>query len=337
VRIFSCPSCGTAIAFGNSVCLTCGASLGFDRLTDGFAAWDARGAEVPAGGRKLRPCANLGLASCNWLAGPAAPGGLCDCCLLTRTRPDDGNEPALLGFARAEAAKRRLVYQLDQLGLPVVSFRDDAARGLGFDLLSSTSGPVVTGHLNGVVTIDVDESDDGHREALRARLEEPYRTLLGHFRHEIGHWYWTRLVPESFALDGFRALFGDEREEYAQALDGHYAGEPPRDWPESYVSAYAGAHPWEDWAETFAHYLHIHDTLQTAHAYEVALGGVTIDGAGADFDRLIEEWLPLTYALNAINRSMGRGDLYPFVLGPTVLGKLRLVHGLIRHHRWEPL
>jgi hypothetical protein len=337
VRSFGCPRCAALVFFENTACLTCGATLGFDRAEVAFRAVDP---DDP------RRCANLVLATCNWLARPGAPDGLCDCCALTRTRPNDADAPALLAFARAETAKRRLLFQLDDLRLPVIGRDADPDRGLAFDLLSSATGPVVTGHADGVVTIDLAEGDDGHRESLRVRLAEPYRTLLGHFRHEMAHYYWTLLVEDRPALPVFRALFGDERVDYATALRRHYAEEPPPGWAETHVSIYATAHPWEDWAETFAHYLHIRDTLQTAASFGIVVAGPEADVAPHpsapltavpalpehdpdDFDVLIDTWLPLTYALNAVNRSMGKDDLYPFVLSPTVLEKLRLVHSLV--------
>lgn len=341
MRTFSCPTCGVLVVFENSRCLTCGTGLAYDR------AWRTFVAVAPDDPRR---CANLHLAGCNWLAAGPGPDGeraLCECCELTRTRPNDSDRPALVAFGRAEAAKRRLLFQLDDLGLPVVGRDADPERGLAFDLLSSATGPVVTGHADGIITIDLAEGDDGHREALRVRLAEPYRTLLGHFRHEVGHGYWMVLVEDRPALPVFRALFGDERADYGSALARHYADDPPPYWAETHVSIYATAHPWEDWAETFAHYLHIRDTLQTAASYGIIVAGpeadVTVDptaplvavpALGArdtdDFDALIDTWLPLTYALNAVNRSMGKDDLYPFVLSPTVLEKLRLVHSLIR-------
>jgi hypothetical protein len=345
VRTFGCPTCSALVSFENTLCLTCGTSLAFERNT----ATMVDVARVD-GGEKAR-CANLVLAGCNWVADPWGAGGasegLCSCCALTRTRPNDADGRALRAFARAEAAKRRLLYQLDDLGLAVVDRDADPEHGLAFDLLSSATGPVVTGHADGIVTIDLAEGDDGHREALRVRLAEPYRTLLGHFRHEIGHWYWMRLVGHTQALPVFRALFGDERDDYADALARHYATDPRPDWAETHVSIYATAHPWEDWAETFAHYLHIHDTLQTAASYGILVAGPDADVVshptaplaavpalpgldGDDFDAMIDTWLPLTYALNAVNRSMGKDDLYPFVLSPTVLEKLRLVHSLVR-------
>ena len=193
----------------------------------------------------------------------AAEGEPCRACALTRTRPADDDATGLARFAEAEAAKRRLVFELAELGLPTDG-------GLTFDMLSSTDEPVTTGHADGVVTIDLAEVDDAHREAMRAQMAEPYRTVLGHLRHEIGHYYQPIVVAD---WDACRALFGDERDDYAAAMQRHYERGAPADWPGRFVSAYATMHPWEDWAETFAHYLHIADTLQTALAY-----GVRVDG-----------------------------------------------------------
>jgi hypothetical protein len=341
MRSFSCAVCGRLLVFENSVCVTCGTAQGYDPSARALVP-------VPTDGSAFG-CANLDLASCNWLT--ESPGTLCRCCRLTRTRPDDSDLDALAAFARAEGAKRRLVYQLLDLGLPVVAQDDDPGRGLAFDLLSSARSPVVTGHADGVVTIDLAEGHDAHRETLRIEMAEPYRTLLGHLRHEVGHYYWSvlvqgnGLVPAGNPVVGeFRALFGDERIDYGQALDRHYAQGPLVDWGQSVVSAYATAHPWEDWAETFAHYLHIRDTLQTAGTYGMIVTGPDRPVADAGdlvavpnehvpedvpFRRIVDTWLPLTYALNAVNRSMGSGDLYPFVLAPTVIRKLEFVHELV--------
>jgi len=336
MRAFPCPACAGLVFFENSVCLTCGTAIGFVRARRDFVALTP--AHVDAG-RVLRPCANLNIAACNWLADSSAGQDLCDCCQLTRTRPADG-DAAMAAFARAETAKRRLLYQLDDLGLPVVPRSVDPDHGLAFDLLSSASGGVTTGHDSGVVTIDLAEGDDGYREALRVRLAEPYRTLLGHFRHEVGHWYWDVLVDGTPALEPFRELFGDERADYGRALQEHYASPAPPAWEEWHVSVYATAHPWEDWAETFAHYLHIRDSLQSAAAFGIVVEGPKIPlrlhpdvplGAEPsdqprDFEEIVGTWPPLSLALNQVNRSMGRQDLYPFVLSPTVLDKLRFVH-----------
>jgi hypothetical protein len=338
VRAFTCPDCSSLVPFESTRCLVSDSELGFSRTDrDMLVLHDGR---TDSG---LVRCANAEIAACNWLTTPEQP--LCDCCRLTRTRPADADTDALRMFARTEAAKRRLLYQLDDLGLPVVG-RDgadgDPEGGLAFDLLSSAQENVTIGHASGVVTIDLAEGDDGYREQVRVRLAEPYRTMLGHLRHETGHWYWEVLVDRAGHTEAFRGLFGDERADYAAALERHYAEEPPAGWAQEYVSTYATAHPWEDWAESFAHYLHIRDTEQTAAAYGLVVEGpeeaesppeapleAVPSEQPATFDEIIETWLPLTYALNAVNRSMGAHDLYPFVLAPKVLEKLRFVHDLV--------
>ncbi|MGH9010379.1 MAG: zinc-binding metallopeptidase family protein [Acidimicrobiia bacterium] len=331
MRAFCCPRCRQLVPFEAVTCLNCGTALGF--------APDA-GEIVAADGRAR--CANQFLASCNWLLAPGeAAGGLCLSCRLTRTRPHDADLAAgsilAEAFREAEAAKRRLVFQFIELGLPVLP--RDGERALAFDLLSSAAGPVVTGHADGVITIDLAEGDDAHREQMRRELGEPYRTMLGHLRHESGHYFWTVLVePDPAATEQFRRLFGDERSGYRAALARHYEQGPPAEWVSCYVSAYATAHPWEDWAETFAHYLHIRDTLQTAASFGMLVTGPPCapDLIAAPsperedrFEDILDDWLPLTYALNAVNRSMGKGDLYPFVLSSVVIDKLTFVHQVV--------
>jgi hypothetical protein len=170
-------------------------------------------------------------------------------------------------------------------------------------------------------------------------MGEPYRTLLGHFRHEIAHYYWIRLVANSLSLEQFREVFGDERRDYGGALQDYYTRGAPADWPERFVSAHAVSHPWEDFAETWAHYFHIVDTLETANAFGLivkpklpqSLAAKTyFDPHDSDLDRLIGSWLPLTFAVNSINRSMGLHDLYPFVLSPPAIAKLAFVHERVR-------
>jgi hypothetical protein len=331
MRAFACGNCGQLLFFENSVCLRCGTPLGFvDSRLELIALSDPDGS-----GDGLRRCANTVLASCNWMLSQSDQEALCGSCRLTRTRPADGDTRAIADFARAESAKRRLLFQLLDLGLPV------AEGGLRFDLLSSAAEPVSTGHEDGLITIDLAESDDVSREQRRAELGEPYRTMLGHFRHEVAHYYWPLVVGggDDAALARWRSLFGDERADYAAAQERHYANGPPADWAQAHGSVYATMHPWEDWAETFAHYLHIRDTLQTAGAFgllvagpeplaDPALASVPEVDAGQEqpIESVIDSWLPLTYALNAVNRSMGLGDLYPFALAPVVIEKLGYVH-----------
>jgi hypothetical protein len=288
------------------------------------------------------------LAACNWLLADSEGSELCKSCRLTLTALKLRHDADLQAFAKAEAAKRRLIYQLLDLGLPIVTRSEDPARGLAFELaFRSDAEPILTGHLNGVISVDLSECDNSHRERLRELFGEPYRTLLGHFRHEIAHYYWGRLVARSECLQEFRNIFGDERKDYAAALQQHYAQGPPPDWPEHFVSAYASVHPWEDFAETWAHYFHMVDTLETAGGFGLTLrpkvakgielaAKIDFDPHRAELDRIIEAWLPLTFAVNSINRSMGLPDLYPFVLAPPVIVKLAFLHRLIEGRRAPP-
>jgi hypothetical protein len=286
-------------------------------------------------------CANLRLAKCNWLVPVEPVRRLCQSCVLTRTRPNDADTKALAAFAAAETAKRRLIAELHELKLPIIGRETDPDRGLVFDLLSSEQEQVFTGHDDGVITLDLAEGDDVHREQLRISMDEPYRTLLGHFRHEIGHYYFFRLIgPSADYVKDFTELFGDPDEDYQDALDRHYSQGPPEGWERNFVSSYATMHPAEDWAETFAHYLHIRDTLDTSAAFGFAPAGATYERrilGPSGFDTLIEMWLPLAWALNMVNRSMGKDDLYPFVLTPPVLEKMRFIHTAIDEITSEPV
>jgi hypothetical protein len=245
-----------------------------------------------------------------------------------------------------EAAKRRLFYTLGKLGLLATAPANGAADGPMFEFLADLPGqPVMTGHMQGVITLNVAEADDAERVRRREAMHEPYRTLLGHFRHESGHYYWDRLIAEGGRTEAFREVFGDERLDYRQALQDHYArGGTVPEWQDDFVSEYATAHPWEDWAETWAHYLHMVDLLETAASYNTRL---TIPGQDVeveevmnpletgrpDFDLLVEQWVPLTLLLNSLNRSLGQDDAYPFALSPRALGKLHFVHDVISDTR----
>jgi len=322
VRNFLCPNCRRVVFFESFECDGCGTATG-------YSAESRKMVTLP---HPKRRCANHATAGCNWVMPEAKAGGLCPSCLVTRTRPNDadlsGDRDIADSYIASEGAKRRLVFQLLELGLPL--------DGLGFDLLASKRESVTIGHVNGIVTIDLAEFDDAHRERLRQELGEPYRTLLGHMRHEVGHFYWEGLAGAD--VDRFRELFGDERADYTAALERHYRNSPVAGWSEDYVSAYAAAHPWEDWAETFAHYLHIRDTLQTAAAFGVILAGPSLGTAEPTapspdpqdrMEDILADWIPLASALNAINRSMGHHDAYPFVLSLTVMKKLGFVHKMV--------
>jgi hypothetical protein len=336
MRDFHCPKCGQRLTFENSACLSCGSALGFslDQMALLVIAKSYEGEHagtVDADDYQL--CANLHLAQCNWLVPKNLPGGLCASCALTLERPNDTDTDGLAAFARAEAAKRRLIAELNELKLPIVGRVLDPDYGLGFRLLRSVHEKVMTGHENGVITLDLAEGDDVHREQLRVEMDEPYRTLLGHFRHEIGHYYFYRLIaPSSDYLKRFNELFGDPEADYQEGLDRHYRDGAPEGWQESFVSSYATMHAAEDWAETFAHYLHIRDTLDTSAWCGLAPASATFDrpalGPSA-FPTIIEMWLPLSWSLNMVNRSMGHDDLYPFVLPAAVLEKMQFIHTVI--------
>lgn len=343
MRDFVCPNCGQHLAFENSVCLSCDRPLGFS-LDDMALLVIAEGPDAAKPGfvdaANYQLCANLHLAQCNWFVQKEPVRRLCTSCRLTRTRPNDADTAALSAFADAEKAKRRLIAELHELRLPIVGRDDDPEFGLAFDLLSSENDKVFTGHHNGVITLDLAEGDDVHREQLRIEMDEPYRTLLGHFRHEIGHYYFYRLVePSQNYVEQFRELFGDPDADYQEALDRHYREGAPPDWEETYVSSYATMHAAEDWAETFAHYLHIRDTLDTAAAFSFAPANATYERkmlGPSGFDTIIEMWLPLSWGLNMVNRSMGRDDLYPFVLPVPVLNKMRFIHTIIDEVTADP-
>ncbi|TQV81783.1 zinc-binding metallopeptidase family protein [Denitrobaculum tricleocarpae] len=353
MKHFECQNCGQWLTFENSHCERCGHVLGYDPDYEDLIAlvpergdfWQAL--KDPA--RVFRFCANSAYQACNWLVPAEGPDALCQACRLNRIIPRLEESDHIVFWRRLEVAKHRMIYGLKRLNLPVLSKQDDPDKGVAFEFLSAADMPqdgaasVVTGHANGVITIDLSEADHVERERQRRDMSEPYRTLLGHFRHEIGHYYWERLVADQGRHESFRVLFGDERQDYGEALARHYEQGPPIDWPERYVSSYATMHAWEDFAETWAHYMHIVDTLETAEAYDLqvrrglrrqqAEGTTTISqkGDSESFDAMIEAWLPMTYAVNSLNRSMGQPDLYPFVLSQFAIDKIEFVHELIQN------
>jgi hypothetical protein len=350
MRIFHCDHCDNLVFFENTHCLQCGHVLAFlpdlmeiGSLDDaGNGTWTSP--HPAAAGRAYRLCANYsGAQVCNWAVDTRHDDTLCEACRLTTTIPDLTVEGHQTAWYKLEVAKRRLVYTLLNLHLPIEP-RSRDPRGLAFEFLADPPGGppmVLTGHTGGVITINLAEADDAERERRRQALGEPYRTLLGHVRHETGHYYWTRLIEGTDRLEAFRAQFGDERDDYQAALARYYANGPAADWQTRFVSAYASAHPWEDWAETWAHYLHMTDTLETAAACGVSIRPrrrdepslskvpATAGTLESPFDRLITSWYPLTYLLNNLNRGLGIADGYPFVLSQTAVEKLRFVHETI--------
>ena len=337
MRTFICDSCNGTLYFENDICLACGQKVGFrpSEMTMCTAA-----AATAAGLRRCRNWTEYG--ACNWFATvhPADGSGYCIACGLNDVVPDLADRRRRGLWGETERAKRRLIFSLLQLRLPLL--RLGAKRALRFRLLADErvdtgavdppkQEPIHMGHDNGCLTVDVGEADDAHREAIRKRMREPYRTMLGHLRHEIGHYYWYVLVDGTPLLPTFRGLFGDEQKDYESALKSHYESGPPNAWQQWFVSAYASAHPWEDFAETWAHYMHIVDTLDTASASKIAIGGRAIVSplplvAESSFVSILDAWRPLSVCLNQLNRSMGMRDAYPFAVADRVIEKLAFVH-----------
>jgi hypothetical protein len=354
VKLFKCQSCGQVVYFENTKCEACGHPLGYLPEAMTVTALEPQGdAFLPLAAPKtpVRLCDNAGHAACNWLVTADSVATLCFACRHNRTIPDLSIAPNLERWQRMEAAKHHLFYSLLRLGLPLANRIDDPEHGLAFDFLADSpeqTGPkVMTGHDNGLITIALVEADNAERERRRTQMHEPYRSLLGHFRHEVGHYFWDVLIRDGGRLEECRAVFGDDTEDYDAALQTHYQNEAPADWQDHYVSQYASTHPWEDWAETWAHYLHIIDTLEMASAFgikvqprltrgEALTAVIDLDpyAADADMKTIIDSWLPLVFAMNSLNRAMGSPDLYPFVLSPTVVTKLAFVHDMV-HRRTE--
>lgn len=347
--------CGRPVFFRNSVCLACQAPLGYEPLLGEVRALAGGGAPgtwrlegAPGSPKTYRRCPNFETpAGCNWLVPADDPLAYCLSCRLTRTIPNL-DEPDNPRYWRAiENAKRRLVAQLIGLGLPVQSrVHEDPEHGLAFDFLRSPAGGprVLTGHAAGIITLNVEEADDAKREKFRTDLREPYRTLLGHLRHEVGHYYWDRLVAGSAWHAAFRILFGDERADYAAAVKANYEQGPPANWRDRFISAYASIHPWEDWAECWAHYLHLTDSMDTALGFGISGNDVETEiepFAPADlyapehpearrFLALVNSWLELITVLNELARSVGQPDFYPFVMSRPVLRKLHFIDLVVK-------
>lgn len=348
MRRFSCTACGNRVHFQNDVCVACGHALGFAPDTIALVALE------PDGNGEFRPCgrlnalvvqfcANHSHGACNWLTAAGAPGALCVACQLNRTIPNLSEPGNLEAWREIEQAKKRLVYSLLRFALPV----DGTSVGKGrltFDFMRGA----MTGHADGVITIDLDEADAVQREKVKQMFNEQYRSLLGHLRHESGHFYFTLLVEAGGRIEEFRRVFGDERPDYGTALAAYHENGPVADWPQRFVSAYASAHPAEDWAETWAHYLHMVDAIDTAEAVglEPRAAGLVLGAAWPfkpydiyreeTFQALVERWVPLTLAMNDLSRSLGHEDYYPFVIPPPAYQKLAFVHRAVRESARKP-
>jgi hypothetical protein len=345
MRLFRC-ACSNLLYFENRFCLQCGRRVGYDpagnslrALTESRDGWSSTGCAI-----QYKFCSNARFDACNWLLPHSSTELYCGACRHNGVIPDLSDSVKLEKWRLIELAKHRLFYSLIRWRLPLQTRRENPQHGLIFHFPSDPPhGPkVMTGHEDGVITIALTEADDAERETRRVQMGEPYRTLLGHFRHEVGHHYWDLLVRDQNQLSDFRTIFGDETQDYSRALQRHYETGAPPDWQESFVSAYAASHPWEDFAETWAHYVHIVDTLETASAFGMQVRP-ELDDTGqmaariefdpyisADVASIIESWIPIVFALNNLSRSIGKPDLYPFVLSARVIEKLGFIHRLVR-------
>jgi hypothetical protein len=343
MKLYTCGKCNNLVYFENNVCLSCGHTLGFDatnlELITLTHEQDGIYADLSLSTR-YRFCKNAAYGTCNWLIPVQYVNHFCLACQLNRTIPELQG-PNLQRWSRIEVAKHRLVYSLMRLNLPVVPKVDSQTTGIAFDFLANVSleKRVLTGHENGVITLNIEEADEAERVRNKLDLGEKYRTLLGHFRHEIGHYYWDVLIMNQPGLNSYRQLFGDENVDYKKALQMYYLNGPPADWANHFISPYASSHPWEDWAESWSHYMHLMDTLETAFYFGLHVNPgkqTTVENLGVEinkdpytienFQEVIESWLPLTFAVNSLNRSMGHQDFYPFVIAPEVVRKLGFIH-----------
>lgn len=351
MKIFSCQKCSQTLLFENTLCEQCGSELGFlsDQMTVSALQPEGTGylalADTSSPATVWRYCENHQHDVCNWLV--EGEDTFCLACDLNRHIPNLNGIEQRQAWQQLEFAKHRLVYSLLQLQLPLISKKEDLKDGLSFDFISEDNivpdnAQSSTGHALGQVTINATEANSADREQMREDMNESYRTVIGHFRHEVGHYYWDQLVAtDENTLALCRQLFGDERESYADALQRHYDA-PVEHWRDQFVSVYASSHPWEDWAETWAHYLHILDTLETASEFGMSLQPPNLEHQAlcvtvninpyqhTNFDDILAQYLPITFAVNNLNRSMGQPDLYPFIIVPAVRKKLHFIHQLLQ-------
>lgn len=333
MKLYTCSNCQNLLYFENNICLNCQHTVGFDPAILSLVTLKSEQGEY-------RFCKNAEYGTCNWLVPSSDTSEFCVACSLNRTIPALTTDENLRRWKNIEIAKHRLIYSLLRLHLPVSVKKEDEAEGIAFDFMADLSPDerVMTGHNNGTITLNIEEADEAERVRHKLDLGEKYRTLLGHFRHEIGHYYWEVLINNSRTISKFRKIFGDERKDYAEALKVYYENGASPNWTENFISPYATAHPWEDWAETWAHYLHLMDTVETAWAFGIKINPVEASGQGLkasvskdpyairDFSGIIKQWLPLSISMNSFNRSMGHSDFYPFIISPAVTEKLKFIH-----------
>ena len=355
MKTFHCNKCYQQVFFENVHCEKCDSMLGYQPEHQTVSAFEPAEPDrwtslnpVNAG-MLYKQCANYSKEHvCNWMLPADSKSSLCASCQLTRIIPALSYGRNRLFWNRLETAKRRLLYTLWDLHLQPSSKAEDPLTGLAFEFLEDTPDKkVMTGHARGLITLNIAEADAAHRERTREQMGEPYRTLLGHFRHESGHYYFDRLIAGSPWIEPFRELFGDERQNYREAMQQHYSDGPPPDWGQHFITSYASSHPWEDWAESWAHYLQMIDTLDTAFACGVIVKPkkanepeVSIEARPLrvkSFADVITDWFNLTNVLNNLNRSAGMPDPYPFALSSHSIKKLEFIHSLVLEKKAVPL
>jgi hypothetical protein len=348
MKIFQCGHCAQSLFFESHSCENCGHLSGFRDEDRTMLTFDPK-KEVLLSDREQKEykyCKNKEYNVCNWVVEKDAPEEFCQACQLNRTIPNLSDEENFEKWKNLEVAKHRLIYQLQKLGLDLKS-KLDTKEGFCFDFVVQKHNPkLMTGHANGVITILLKEADSVLREQMRLQLLEPYRTLIGHLRHEIGHYFWDQLVyNDKKVLAEYRIIFGNEELNYGDSLNKYYKEGAPENWQESFISKYATSHPWEDWAETWAHYLHIMDMLETSYFFGLNVtpiesnndmkANVSFDPyLVADFDIIVKTCIPLSFAVNSINRAMGVPDVYPFIITPAMITKMNFIHQLLLKERF---
>tara|TARA_R110002051_G_scaffold298457_4_gene365306 strand:- start:11311 stop:12375 length:1065 start_codon:yes stop_codon:yes gene_type:complete len=350
MKLFQCQNCNSTVFFENYSCEKCGSKLGFLEREMALIALDPTINQWQLSRQNntlFTYCANHQHAVCNWLV-EVGTSTHCSACELNKIIPNLQIGQNKEKWNKLEIAKHRLIFQLLQLRLPIESKMIYKDSGLCFNFLSNEEAVgenknLMTGHANGVITILLSEADAVLLEKMKKNLDERYRTLIGHFRHEVGHYYWERLIRDNaYLLEQYRDYFGDESVSYSDALDRHYRNGPDVNWQNSFISEYASSHPWEDWAETWAHYFHLMDTLETAYYFGMKVNArlafenpIQMDAffdpyQESNFEKIIDSCIPLYFAMNSMNRSMGITDIYPFVISDAVKKKMNFIHQIVQ-------
>lgn len=350
MKLFTCGTCNNTLYFENSICLGCQNPIGFDSkqlrmLTIQKNKHDAYHTDLVTK-KTYKYCQNAQEATCNWLIPASSTSTFCVACELNRTIPPLTTTQNRERWHKIEIAKHRLIYSLLKLQLPIKKKINNSIEGIAFDFTSDNhSKSVMTGHQSGLITINIKEADEAERAKHKYDLNEKYRTLLGHFRHEIGHYYWDVLIKNNPKhLKKFRELFGNETVNYEQALRNYYSN-PNKNTSNHYISIYATSHPWEDWAESWAHYMHLMDTVETAYNFGIQLDTVSLSTRNINaptisnpyeikkFVDIFNMWVPLGFAVNGLSRSMGHPEFYPFVISEEIIEKLSFIHKICRKNK----